>query len=160
MQKFSFIFWKLLYNTNNKNESERNDSFDQETSQDEALKLIYQIEMKKETPQEVLSLYKQSNNIDDNKSSAYIDFVVNGTFEKKEELDEKIKKHLKGWTIERISRISHAAIRLALFEMAYCDDVPASVAINEAVELTKKYDSEQAAGFVNGILGAIVKEAV
>lgn len=126
-------------------------------AREEAIKLIYQVEIQKEQPQAVLDLYKQFNNVDDN-SFSYINNVVCGSFEKKEELNEKIIANLKGWTLERISRISYAAILLALYEISYCEDVPPSVAINEAVELTKLYDGEESASFVNGILGAIIKE--
>ena len=89
----------------------------------------------------------------------YIQTVVNGVDEKSAELDEVISAHLKkGWTVHRISKVSLAILRLALFEIKYVDDVPEKVAINEAVELAKTYGGEEDAKFVNGILGAIVKK--
>lgn len=89
----------------------------------------------------------------------YIQTVVNGVDEKSAELDEIIGANLKkGWTVHRISKVSLAILRLALFEMKYVDDVPEKVAINEAVELAKTYGGEEDAKFVNGILGAIVKK--
>ena len=89
----------------------------------------------------------------------YIQTVVNGVDEKSAELDEIIGANLKkGWTVQRISKVSLAILRLALFEMKYVDDVPEKVAINEAVELAKTYGGEEDAKFVNGILGAIVKK--
>lgn len=125
-------------------------------AREEAIKLIYQVDIQKESPADILDLFKQFNQVDDN-SLLYITNVVNGVYLKKEELDEKIEANLKGWSLDRISRISYAAIRLALFEISYTDDVPPSVAINEAVELTKIYDGEESANFVNGILGTIIR---
>ena len=68
------------------------------------------------------------------------------------ELDEQIKKYAIGWNLHRISRLTKAAMRLALFEMQYVPDVPTGVAINECVELTRKYEDDEVVAFVNGIL--------
>lgn len=74
------------------------------------------------------------------------------------ELDEAISAHLtKGWRINRISRISLAVLRVAVYEVLYCEEIPVSVSINEAVELTKKYSVTEDASFVNGLLGSFVK---
>ena len=74
------------------------------------------------------------------------------------ELDEKISSFLtKGWRINRISKISLAVLRVAIYEILYCEETPDSVAINEAVELTKKYSLAVDSSFVNGILGSFVK---
>ena len=74
------------------------------------------------------------------------------------ELDENISAHLtKGWRIGRISKISLAVLRVAVYEILYCEEIPVSVSINEAVELTKKYSVSDDASFVNGLLGSFVK---
>ncbi len=74
------------------------------------------------------------------------------------ELDEAISAHLtKGWKINRISRISLAVLRVAVYEILYVEEIPVSVSINEAVELTKKYSVTEDASFVNGLLGSLVK---
>ena len=88
----------------------------------------------------------------------YIQSVVNGVDEKREELNGIISAHLKkGWTLSRISKVSHSILKLAVYEIKYVDDVPEKVAINEAVNIAKEYGSEDDPKFVNGILGAIVK---
>lgn len=88
----------------------------------------------------------------------YIQSVVNGVDEKREELNDIISAHLrKGWTLKRISKVSHTILKLAIYEIKYVDDVPERVAINEAVNLAKSYSDEEDTKFVNGILGAIVK---
>jgi len=84
----------------------------------------------------------------------YIEAVLKGVNENIEKLDKIIKENLKGWEIDRVSKTSIAAIRLALYEMMFLDDVPTSVAINEAVEIAKKYDGPEAGAFVNGVLGS------
>lgn len=80
-------------------------------------------------------------------------YMANG-----DEIDTVIQSKLKGWSTERISRACLIIMRLAVNEMLYIEDVPGSVAINEAVELAKKYADEEDYQFVNGVLGAIAKE--
>jgi N utilization substance protein B len=74
------------------------------------------------------------------------------------ELDELISKHARGWSLERIAPLERSIMRVALYEALHRDDVPAEVAIDEAVELTKEYCGADAPGFVNGVLGAALKE--
>ena len=89
----------------------------------------------------------------------YIRQIIDGVREHEKEIDELIVKNLKkGWTISRISKASHAIMKLAIFEMKYMDDVPAKVAINEAVELAKRYGDDGDPNFVNGLLGSVYKE--
>lgn len=78
--------------------------------------------------------------------------------ELKDEIDSRISAHLsKGWRISRISKTSLAIMRVAVFEMCYLEEIPVSVAINEAVELAKKYTPDESK-FVNGVLGAVAGE--
>lgn len=89
----------------------------------------------------------------------YIRAVVKGVAARREELDETITAYSKGWKISRMSRMTVAVLRLALYEMRYVDDVPVGAAINEAVELAKVYDTDEAAAFINGVLGAAARVA-
>lgn len=89
----------------------------------------------------------------------YITKIVNGVAEHEKELEEIISAHLKkGWSISRISRVSAAVMKIAVYEMKYVDDVPPKVAVNEAVELVKKYGDDGEQRFVNGLLGAVMAE--
>ncbi len=89
----------------------------------------------------------------------YIRAIIDGVWENDAEIDELISSNLKkGWTLSRISKASYAIMRLAIFEMKYMDDVPAKVAINEAVELAKRYGDESDPNFVNGLLASVYKE--
>lgn len=87
----------------------------------------------------------------------YIKKIVIGTAQHREELDSYIEKYSKGWRISRISRVAIAILRTALFEVLYLEDVPDSVAINEAVELSKGYEDQETVSFINGILGSFMR---
>ncbi|MGZ5310538.1 MAG: transcription antitermination factor NusB [Solirubrobacterales bacterium] len=84
--------------------------------------------------------------------------LAEGVEENRGELDELISKHARGWSLERIAPLEGSIMRVALYEALHRDDVPAEVAIDEAVELTKEYCGVDAPGFVNGVLGAALKE--
>ena len=88
------------------------------------------------------------------KDSTYID---TGVKEHAEQLDGEIAACLRGWTLARLSRVDLAIMRLAVYEMQY-SGLPAAVAINEAVELTRKYSGEESCPFVNGVLGTISRK--
>lgn len=88
--------------------------------------------------------------------AAYISEKSNKILEKLDEIDEMINQHAKGWTTERMSKVDLTIIRLAVYEIKFDEDVPTGVAINEAVEIAKKFGQEESAGFVNGILAKFV----
>ena len=89
----------------------------------------------------------------------YIELVVNGVKDNEKELEDIISAHLKkGWSLSRISKASLAILKLAIYEINYVEDVPPKVAINEAVNLAKKYGTDEDPAFVNGLLGAVYKE--
>lgn len=87
----------------------------------------------------------------------YIDTVVTGVANREEELDAQIQKYSIGWDISRISKLARCILRLAIYEIQYVDDVPAGVAVSEAVRIAKKYNSDETSAFVNGILGSFVR---
>ena len=88
----------------------------------------------------------------------YIQSVVSGVIDKKEELDEMIQKYLKGWTMDRISRTDLAILRLAVFEILYREDIPYKVSVNEAVELAKIFSDDSSSSFINGVLAGVISE--
>lgn len=94
----------------------------------------------------------------DNTQRKYVREVVEGTVSKLDEIDELIRKNSIGWDLRRISRVAMAIMRVAVFEAKHLDEVPPSVAINEAVEIAKKYEPAETVAFINGILGSIVRE--
>ncbi|MDD3571289.1 MAG: transcription antitermination factor NusB [Lachnospiraceae bacterium] len=98
--------------------------------------------------------FKENTEIEE-ADKKYILETVDGTMKNLEEIDSIISEYAKGWTIERMSKVDLAILRLAVYEMKFSDEAPNSVAINEAVELAKKYSSDEAPSFINGILGKI-----
>ena len=84
--------------------------------------------------------------------------LATGAEEKLADIDARIDTYSHKWSRERISRVSLAVLRLAIYEMLYEDETPVSVAINEAVELAKKFGGDEDSSFVNGILGSISRE--
>lgn len=88
----------------------------------------------------------------------YIRPIVLGVAEHAPELDEYIAKYAKGWKFERIPLVASAIMRVCMYEVLYRDDIPNGAAINEAVEIAKKYETEETVKFINGILGSFVRE--
>ena len=93
----------------------------------------------------------------DEKQKKYIEALSCGVAEKRDELDAVIEKYAKGWKARRISRMALSLLRCAVYESMYMDDIPASVAINEAVEMAKKYEEQETVSFINGVLGGIIR---
>jgi len=103
---------------------------------------------------EVFSVYP------DQKQMKYISALVNGIAEHNAELDGYIEKYSKSWKFDRISKTARAIMKTAMFEVLYMPDVPNNVAINEAIELAKKYEESATVSFVNGVLGGFVKNEI
>ena len=129
-------------------------------AREEAFKLIFEYSFRGEDGADGLleEYYERRDDLEgvaDEKD--YFEDVVRGVCSKREDLSRALEPFLIGWRKERISRVAAALLHLAAFEILYRDDVTAAVAINEAVELAKRYDSQEAAQFINGILGSFVK---
>ena len=89
---------------------------------------------------------------------AYISRILDGVLSHVTELDEKISAASVNWSLERIAKVDLTILRLATYEILYEDDVPGSVAINEAVELANRYSEPTSGRFINGVLGTILRE--
>ena len=88
----------------------------------------------------------------------YIDDVLLGAARARDDIDEAIERNLKGWDIERLSRVDLCILRLAIYEMLNREDIPVSVSANEAVELAHRYSTDEAPMFINGVIGAVARE--
>ncbi len=122
-------------------------------------KLLYEMQFKQEETNidEVVTIYLE-NFPEEKVSEADKTFIlseVKGVCQTKESLDEEIEGAVKGWSLGRISKVDLAILRLAVYEIRCVPEIPASVSINEAVELAKKYSQSAARSFINGILGSI-----
>ena len=122
-----------------------------------AFKLIYSLEIQKKYDIEQLELFVEEYNIK-GENKKYIEDIFNGILKYKEEINSFINNNLKEkWSIDRISRIDIAILKIAIYEIMY-SKIPYKVAINEAVEIAKKYGNDSSKSFVNGMLASIVKE--
>ena len=127
-------------------------------SRELAFKLIYQKEMQKEIEDENLEIFFEANEIEDEEVKEYLKDILFGVSKNEEKIVELIKKNLKeNWEIERVSKINLSLLKVAIYEMMY-KNIPYKVAINEVVELAKKYSDDQASSFINGVLASIVKD--
>ncbi len=115
--------------------------------------LIYETEFRAD--EDKAMIFESSSEARQIPKDNFIKEVYFAVCEKRKEIDALIAKHSLGWKTERLTRVSRAILRLAVYELAFADDIPSRVSINEAVELTKKFDDEKAKAFINGILNAV-----
>ena len=93
--------------------------------------------------------------VDDAALRLFADPLIRGTLEQRDACDEIIKKHAKNWDLHRIAAVDRNIMRLAIYEMLHRDDIPPVVSINEAVDIAKKFSTEDSGKFVNGILDKV-----
>ena len=125
-------------------------------SRETAMKLLYQLEVQKDDKEDQINLVLAENEFTD-KDKQYIREVIAGVHENIEYIDKLVTKHAKGWKLSRISKVEISILRLSIYEISFREDIPFSVSVNEAVELAKKYSSEEAGAFINGILGKVTR---
>ena len=124
-----------------------------------AFKLIYSLEIQEtENLEEQIELFFESNDIKNEEAKKYINDVILGINKNEEQILKDIEQNLKSdWKLSRISKMDLSILKLAIYEIKY-NEIPYKVAINEAVELAKKYGEDKSKNFVNGVLASIVKE--
>jgi N utilization substance protein B len=119
---------------------------------------MYQMDLRKDDrPGQVAEALARFGS--DDKERDYVASVLGGAWERQSEIDALIEKYSKRWKISRISKVDLAILRVAICEILAFTDIPVSVSINEAVELAKRYGSEDSGSYVNGVLGRIAAEA-
>lgn len=123
-------------------------------SRELAMKLLYQLEIQKEDKDEQIKTALSDDALTE-KDKQYIVEVVDGVTTQVAKIDQIIEKHSKGWKINRIPKVDLSILRLGIYEIVFRDDIPLNVSINEAVELAKKFSTEDAGSFINGILGKV-----
>ena len=122
-----------------------------------ALNVLYQIDVAKIPPDEALQTAMENTGLDET-AQEFATALVKGTLKHMRVIDEKLKSLSIGWDPQRQPSVDRNILRMAMFEILYQDHIPPSVSINEAVELAKKFGTEQARNFINGILDRIWKE--
>lgn len=127
-----------------------------------ALQILYQEDIAHSGIEEVLQNFWEEKDEsfsgnDDTEVRQYAERIVRGTLEKLDAIDRMIEKFAEHWEIKRMAYVDRNILRLAVYEMMFMDEIPVKVAINEAVELAKRYGESDSSKFVNGILDKIAK---
>lgn len=122
-----------------------------------AFRLLFQLEMSGAAPEEVFETARAAS---ESSSEVWVfaRHLALGAWQARETTDTLITRFASGWTLERLASVDRCLLRLALYEIFNRDDIPTSVSVNEAVELAKKYSTADSARFVNGVLGAILRD--
>lgn len=124
---------------------------------EQALQMLFELDMNKDETSVVLerSWFRKTH---DHKDRAFVERMVKGVRNNISAIDEKLAAYARNWDIKRMAVVDRNVLRMAIFEMLFCDDVPAVVAINEAVDIAKYFNSAESGRFVNGILDRLRKD--
>ena len=120
-------------------------------SRERALALLYEAETKSVTPAATIAALVAP-------AERFAELLVIGVGEHLEQIDELLRRYAKNWNLERMPAIDRTLLRMGVFELAYLPDVPIGAAISEAVELAKRYSTDDSSSFVNGMLSRIAEE--
>lgn len=126
---------------------------------EQIFKLLFRIEFNspEDMPEQVKLFLEDRETVVYEKDAVYISERFQKVQEKIPEIDKTINNHTEGWDTTRMGKVELTVLRLAVYELLYDEEIPDSVAINEAVEIAKTYGQENSGGFVNAILAKIVK---
>jgi transcription antitermination factor NusB len=129
-------------------------------SREHALKILYQIDITHRDLDLILIDYWKMEEVKDEEVMTYAKTIAAGVIKECKLLDDKISKYATNWQLKRMAVIDRNVMRIGLFELQHTTDIPPKVAINEAVELAKKYGDLESSKFVNGILDKIHKKEI
>ncbi|MBI3890621.1 MAG: transcription antitermination factor NusB [Candidatus Wallbacteria bacterium] len=122
-----------------------------------AMKVLFQVALVETDVQEALEYFREDLDLDSSVMS-FARELVEGTKLHSEEIDKLLREYLEKWDLDRIGNVEKAILRLGTFELLYRGEIPPSVTINEAVELSKEYSSLSAGKFINGVLDRVAKK--
>ncbi|MGY0375227.1 transcription antitermination factor NusB [Clostridium sp. JNZ J1-5] len=127
-------------------------------SREIAMKLLFEMTINKEEYEEILSNFKENTDLTlEDVDFDYIEKIVKGIQQNTESIDKKIEENLKNWKIGRLSKIDLSILRISTYEIIFSEDVPNRVAVNEGIELAKRYSADNSPAFINGVLGNMIK---
>jgi N utilization substance protein B len=122
-----------------------------------ALQVLYQREFNQVETEEALALFW--NNFEVLKGALkFSERLIKGVEAHREDLDRIIEQHSSNWKVGRMTHVDRTILRIATYELLYCDDIPPKVTINEAIDIGKKYGSEDSGAFINGVLDKVKSE--
>jgi N utilization substance protein B len=128
-------------------------------SREFALQVLYQLNISKQDPLTALTQFRK-HFLSSGEADVFQKRLVLGVLEHCSELDRLIERYSENWRLDRINLIERNILRMAIFELLFCEDIPPKVTINEAIDLGKRYGSEDSGSFINGILDRIQHEVV
>ena len=129
-------------------------------AREHALKILYQFDITKRPIETVVASYWQAEETKDQEIITYANLLAQGVGGCIKDIDQKISDYATNWQIKRMAIIDRNVMRIGLYELQHTTDIPPKVAINEAVELAKKYGDLESSKFVNGILDRIHKKEI
>jgi N utilization substance protein B len=122
-----------------------------------ALRMLFEIDVGKTPPEAVVARQLAESELDP-ESLEFARRLVEGTLAERQRIDELLGGYAREWSLSRMANVDRNVLRLAAYEILYLPDIPASVSVDEAVELAKKYSTGESGKFVNGILGNLIRE--
>ena len=127
------------------------------TAREHAFRLLFSTQFQNESVDTMLERYLEANpGVEPEENDLnFIRTEVAGTLQHQQEINKEIEGALQDWKLSRLSHVDLAILQITVYEMRYEEEIPVSVSINEAVELAKKYSSDAAPAFINGVLGTI-----
>jgi N utilization substance protein B len=122
-----------------------------------ALQILFQLDIRKDKPTAtILKRFWAEHDVDD-EVQAFTEEIIKGTYKHLAAINEKIHTCAKNWSIDRMAAVDRNVLRMAVYEILYRADIPTSVTINEAIEIAKKFGSDDSGSFVNGILDSVAR---
>ncbi len=122
----------------------------------DSLMILYQLELNKTvTPENAIEYFKQNYTQPEKSFDEFTQRLVQGVIENSASIDQILEKVSSHWKRERMATVDRNLLRLGVYELCYCDDIPATVTINEMIEIAKEFSSEKSASFINGILDKV-----
>jgi transcription antitermination protein NusB len=120
------------------------------TAREKALQSLFQIDMSQSEPNEAIE-----NVLEEAPSDEFLEQLVYGVVEHKEEIDTLLRANLEKWNLERLANVDRSILRIAVFEMKYVEEIPVNVSIDEAIELAKQFGDDSSSRFINAILSKV-----
>ncbi len=126
-------------------------------AREHALQILFQLDIRKEKPSAAVLKHFWSEYQPDEEIKAFAEELVKGTYKHFVKINDLIHQCAKNWSIDRMAVVDRNVLRMAIYEILYRMDIPSSVTINEAIEIAKKYGTDESGAFVNGILDRVAR---
>jgi transcription antitermination protein NusB len=123
------------------------------TAREKALQALFQIDLSESVPQEAIESVLGEEGLSDD----FLEQLVFGVVEHKEDIDSLLRDHLENWNLERLANVDRSILRIAVFEMKYIDEIPVKVSMDEAIELAKLFGDDSSSRFINAVLSKVNK---